>query len=435
MRLINKSNTHNTTLCRGRDILWLVVHFTAGTSSKAGAASNTAAYFKTTTNAASADFIVDDATSVQYNPDPRNRYCWAVGGTKYPSSKGGTLYGKVTNKNSINVEICSTSADRTTPAANDPRWSFTEAVITQAVELVRYLMKEYGVNADHVIRHYDVTGKWCPGIIGWNKESGSESAWQKFKARLTGPLSTMQATASASPVAQYNTVEKTIWDYLTGKGLNLYAVAGFMGNIYAESSMRANNLQDSAEKRLELSDTEYTENVDSGEYENFATDSAGYGLCQWAYPTRKKALYDLAKASNRSIGDLTLQLDFLWKELREDFSGLLSALSIAASVREASNAVLFQFERPADMSEAVQNKRAGFGQVYYDRYATPYYVRVTVENLNIRQGPGTDTKMVGSIDGGPTIYTIVEVKDSWGRLKSGAGWIYLPCTERAKLTA
>ena len=296
------------------------------------------------------------------------------------------------------------------------------------MELTRYLMAEYGIDADHVVRHYDVSGKLCPGIIGWNKESGSEKAWQAFKARLTA--STAQ-TVAASPVAQYNDVEKIIWDYLRGKGLSNYAAAGVMGNLYAESSLRANNLQDSFEKRLELSDTEYTESVDTGTYQNFAMDGAGYGLAQWTWWTRKRDLYEYAKETGRSIGDLTMQLEFFWRELERDFPSVLSALTIAASVREASNAVLFQYERPADQGEAVQKKRAGFGQTYYDRYALPYLVRVTVDSLNIRSGPGTSYPVNGSVKKGDA-YTVTEIRDGFGKLKSCAGWIALKHTERAQ---
>ena len=70
--------------------------------------------------------------------------------------------------------------------ANDKSYSFTPAAVSNAVELVRQLMKWYNIPAENVIRHYDVTGKPCPGIIGWNKESGSEAEWEKFKAQLTG---------------------------------------------------------------------------------------------------------------------------------------------------------------------------------------------------------------------------------------------------------
>ena len=425
MNLTKSTSAHNTTLAKGRKIAWIAVHFTAGTNSRPGAALNVAGWFRNPENKnGSADFIVDDSAAVQYNPDPRNRYCWAVGGKRYPNSKGGSLYGTVTNRNSISVEICSASKNGKVLKENDPGWSFTDAVLDRAVELVRYLMKQYGVDADHVIRHYDVSGKLCPGIVGWNRESGSESAWRQFKARLTN-----SAAASVSPVADYHDAEKAVWDFLRGKGLNNYAVAGIMGNLYAESALRPNNLQDSFEKRLELSDAEYTESTDTGAYQNFAMDGAGYGLCQWTYWRRKAALYDYAKAADKSVGDLSLQLDFLWNELQSDYPSLLSALTVAASVQDASNAFLFQVERPADMGESVQQKRAAFGQVYYDRYSLPYLVRVTADSLNVRSGPGTSYSISGSVKKGDA-YTVTEIRDGFGKLKSGAGWIALKHTER-----
>ena len=427
MNIIAKTDTHNTTSAKGRNIGWLAIHYTAGTNSRPGAALNVVSWFKNPeNNGGSADFIVDDTTVVQYNPDIRNRYCWAVGGKKYPNTKGGSLYGTVTNRNSISVEICSTSRNGQVLNGNNPGWSFTDAALDRAVELVRYLMREYGIDADHVIRHYDVSGKPCPGIIGWNKESGSEKAWQAFKSRLTA---SDVAQTAASPVAQYADTEKTVWDFLKSKGLNNYAAAGIMGNLYAESSLRANNLQDSFEKRLDLSDAEYTAAVDSGEYQNFAMDKAGYGLAQWTYWKRKEGLYNLSKETNRSVGNPALQLDFLWKELQSDYPSLLSALSVAASVQDASNAFLFQFEKPADMGESVQRKRAEFGQRYFDRYALPFMVRVATEKLNIRKGPGTEHDKNGFVEVGDA-FTIVEVRGDWGRLKSDAGWICLRYTQR-----
>lgn len=59
----------------------------------------------------------------------------------------------------------------------------------------------------------------------------------------------------------------------------------------------------------------------------------------------------------------------------------------------------------------------------------PYLVKVIVDALNIRKGPGTNYEKVGCIRTFG-IYTIVEEKDGWGRLKSGAGWIKLKYTER-----
>lgn len=187
--ITKKTTTTHTTASKGRSIRYIVIHYTAGVTSKAGSAANTAAYFASTSNEASADFIVDDATIVQYNPDIPNRYCWHCGGSKY-STKGGSLYGVAKNANSIGIEICSTNSSGKVTNANDQYWSYTDAVIAKTVELVKYLMDKYSINADHVIRHYDVTGKLCPGVIGWNADSGDESKWLAFKAMLTDADST-----------------------------------------------------------------------------------------------------------------------------------------------------------------------------------------------------------------------------------------------------
>ena len=53
---------------------------------------------------------------------------------------------------------------------------------------------------------------------------------------------------------------------------------------------------------------------------------------------------------------------------------------------------------------------------------TSFVVKVTIDSLNIRKGPGTNYDIVGSVKKGQA-YTIVEVNGSWGKLKSGAGWI------------
>lgn len=58
-----------------------------------------------------------------------------------------------------------------------------------------------------------------------------------------------------------------------------------------------------------------------------------------------------------------------------------------------------------------------------------YKVQVTVDALNIRDGASTDYKINGTIrDRG--VYTIVEEKNGFGKLKSGAGWIYLDYTKK-----
>ena len=264
-------------------------------------------------------------------------------------------------------------------------------------------------------------------------------------AQQVTPTPVVTPTAPAEPVAD---PEKTIWDTFMGFIGNACGVAGLMGNLYAESALNPKNLQNNGNSKLGMTDDEFTAAMDAGAYDNFVHDGYGYGLAQWTYHSRKAALLAYAQNAGKSIGDLAMQLGFLCKEL-EGYKTVLSTLRSAASVRAASDVVLKQFERPADQSESVQKKRASYGQKYYDKYAgtatapaqtTPdaggsFMVRVSISNLNIRRGPGTDYGRTGSFTGKGT-FEITEVAtgegsaSGWGRLKSGAGWISLDYTTR-----
>lgn len=143
---------------------------------------------------------------------------------------------------------------------------------------------------------------------------------------------------------------------------NDYGVFGLMGNLMAESGLKANNLQNSYNKKLNISDEEYTKAVDDGNYTNFVKDSAGYGLAQWTYWSRKQKLLQYAQAYGCSIGDENMQVDFMIGELMASYPLVLNVLKTATSIREASDCVLTQYERPADQSESVKAKRAAYGE-------------------------------------------------------------------------
>ena len=73
------------------------------------------------------------------------------------------------------------------------------------------------------------------------------------------------------------------------------------------------------------------------------------------------------------------------------------------------------------------------GNVVYTSAAemadVPFLVKVTVDDLNIRCGPGTNYAAPGNYTG-KGIFTITEVRAGWGKLKSGAGWISLKYADR-----
>ena len=65
---------------------------------------------------------------------------------------------------------------------------------------------------------------------------------------------------------------------------------------------------------------------------------------------------------------------------------------------------------------------------------SPYLVQVSITDLNIRKGPGTDYGKTGKYTG-KGVFTIVEEAagqgaSRWGKLKSGAGWISLDYTHK-----
>lgn len=153
---------------RPSDVRYLVIHYTANDGDRAR---NNASYFQNNVVKASAHYFVDDTTVYRSVPDLR--VAWSVGGKKYPNAGktgGGKLYGVVTNRNSISVELCDT--------VKNGVYQASEATLARAAALCRELMRKYQIPIDRVFRHFDVTGKHCPSYMVSNK------AWAEFKTRL-----------------------------------------------------------------------------------------------------------------------------------------------------------------------------------------------------------------------------------------------------------
>lgn len=199
--IIQRTSTHNTTKQPNRTINWIVLHYTAGFNSAKGSAQNIANYFSRTPNQASADFIVDDVEIVQYNPNPKDQYCWAVGGKKYTSlstSLGAKYYGQCTNGNSVSIEMCSRKLNQATQNASDDDWYLTDATIDNAAKLTKYLMKLYNIDIDHVIMHHMVTGKWCPQP--WCKNPLALTNWYNFLNKVKAGAGSNAAIQPTTPV-------------------------------------------------------------------------------------------------------------------------------------------------------------------------------------------------------------------------------------------
>ena len=246
--------------------------------------------------------------------------------------------------------------------------------IERCAALIADLCEDYDIptDRDHVVGHGELMPTSCPGThlqallndgtltgkanyyrYGPPPESSTaEANWQKDMEQIKKELSN----------------EETIWNFLKGKGLPDFAAAGVMGNLFAESGLSPVNLENYYEGLLGMDDRQYTNAVDDGSYDNFVHDSAGYGLAQWTYYSRKQGLLDAARAAGKSIGDIGVQLDFLWKEM-QSYRDTMESLEEADSVADACRAFMLEFERPADQSTEAQERRISYAEGYYDRLA------------------------------------------------------------------
>ena len=161
----------------------------------------------------------------------------------------------------------------------------------------------------------------------------------------------------------------TLYQLFIKAGMNEYGACGLLANVDWESGCNPMNLQNSGNKKLNMTDAEYTKAVDSGQYtqQQFISDSQGYGLAQWTYSSRKASLYDYAKRSKRSIGDLTMQAEFLLAEIKL-YKGVWDTLKTAKSLEEATKAVMLKYERPADQSASAIAKRCNVAERLYDEF-------------------------------------------------------------------
>ncbi|MGH2063970.1 N-acetylmuramoyl-L-alanine amidase [Aerococcus urinaeequi] len=161
---------------------WIIEHF-VGASGQAWGNAN---YFKSVYRGASAHYFIDPNNIVQVVED--DTPAWHVGDA-YRTGKGSYNgyhgYG-ATNNNSIGIEMC----QDTSTGKDVWHWEFDPETIKRAKWLTKQLQKKYNIPDERVIRHYDVSGKLCPGNWQWN----DWKKWYEFKAELTGYKVSEQAT-------------------------------------------------------------------------------------------------------------------------------------------------------------------------------------------------------------------------------------------------
>ena len=169
---INFKQCNSANYCKGRSksIKYIVIHYT---SNRGDSAKNNADYFsrEALKSPASAHYFVDENSIWQSVKDSDTAY--HCGGARQ-SLYGGTYFKKCINSNSIGIEIC----------MNDLAGKTRTKSIDNAVVLVKDLMKKYGIKSDHVIRHFDVTGKYCLPVD--TTELLTPDGWKSLSEIKTG---------------------------------------------------------------------------------------------------------------------------------------------------------------------------------------------------------------------------------------------------------
>lgn len=145
----------------GEKIQYIVIHDTG--NSRAGAdAEAHFNYFNGGDRGASAHYFVDDSRIIQVVEDEKASWHCGDGRGKYG----------ITNQNSLGVEICiNADGDYNRALAN-------------TLDLTSYLMKKYSVRPEKVVRHFDASGKICPGTM----KADNWARWREFKQDLLKAL-------------------------------------------------------------------------------------------------------------------------------------------------------------------------------------------------------------------------------------------------------
>lgn len=183
---------------------YIVMHETDNWDKGAGAIRHGMCHVNGNGGNASVHFFVDDSNIVQTLRLEDGS--WAIGDGDGSSG--------ISNRNSINIEICV-----------NPDSDYNKAY-NNAVDLVNYLMSLLGLGVESVKSHYDATGKWCPRKILDN------NLWENFKSRLK--VSTLENKTEGYIVTNYLPVA---WEGYEGIDLNY--VLSYFNDI--RCYMRHNN--------------------------------------------------------------------------------------------------------------------------------------------------------------------------------------------------
>ena len=147
-------NMANYRAGRTQPVRYIVMHYTANNGDTAK--NNCDYYHRVGGLQASAHYFVDEHGAMQ-----SVRECdtaWHCGARAY-------WHPECRNGNSIGIEMCSRKRA-------DGSYYIKPETVANAAALAREIMQRYGIDTEHVVRHYDVTGKRCPMPWWMTRRSG-----------------------------------------------------------------------------------------------------------------------------------------------------------------------------------------------------------------------------------------------------------------------
>lgn len=148
-------------------IKYIVIHYVGAT----GGAEANCRYYASKYIGASAHYYVGFDGEIWQSVEDED-IAWHCGAKAY-------RHPECRNSNSIGIELC--VRNKGSQSAESRDWYFEDATVQAATMLTRKLMEKYGVPAERVLRHYDVTGKICPNPYVYNHTAHT---WEAFKAAI-----------------------------------------------------------------------------------------------------------------------------------------------------------------------------------------------------------------------------------------------------------
>ena len=176
-------NKANFRAGRTQPVRYIVMHYTANNGDTAR--NNCDYYHRVGGLQASAHYFVDEHGAMQ-----SVRECdtaWHCGARAY-------WHPECRNANSIGIEMCSRKRA-------DGSYYILPETVANAAALAREIMQRYGIDTEHVLRHYDVTGKRCP--MPWVDDPAQ---WVAFKDMLK--QNDNDNDEEDDDMVRYNTIEE-----------------------------------------------------------------------------------------------------------------------------------------------------------------------------------------------------------------------------------